>query len=497
MLWLAIHLPSLPLEVFGSHKTDQAFVVLESIKNRSIVTHCNQSALKQGVEIGMNSKLAQSLCEQIHIQDRELKREQRQLHNLANYLYRFSPYIYFYNNSSVHIEISSTLKLFKGLNKFIETLEKDIYEKFTKEQALSIELRLASNPELAFLSCYLPAKSKDHIYKLQDLAQLDIHSLEFKQSNLDSLSACGIQSIQDLIKIPNSQIKTQIDSDDFKYLKRLKGQNETRVNYYEPPKYFEDSFFFIEEIENTQQVLFPIKRCIQNLSYYLHSRQLSALKLNIELSDNKQRQTPYQEKLQLRFAKGQHQAKEIMNLLRLQLENFELQQPIHEIKLSCQDFCERNQSVQDLFPGELKESSSGSADTQLIDQFRARMGDNCIKGIQLKAEHRPELAMSYGEIQTKNNTKDQIQQHQHFQHSSKRPFWLLSTPRPLNIKKRQVHYFGPLSLINDAERIETGWWDTQFIKRDYFIARHPKGEYYWIFQDHLKQGAWFLHGIFS
>jgi protein ImuB len=46
------------------------------------------------------------------------------------------------------------------------------------------------------------------------------------------------------------------------------------------------------------------------------------------------------------------------------------------------------------------------------------------------------------------------------------------------------------------ERIETGWWRTGLVRRDYYRVETTAGSRYWIFHD-LRTHRWFLHGEFG
>jgi protein ImuB len=49
-------------------------------------------------------------------------------------------------------------------------------------------------------------------------------------------------------------------------------------------------------------------------------------------------------------------------------------------------------------------------------------------------------------------------------------------------------------LLAGPERIESGWWDGDEAKRDYFIAQSEDLSLIWIYSD---AGEWFLHGFFA
>jgi protein ImuB len=66
-----------------------------------------------------------------------------------------------------------------------------------------------------------------------------------------------------------------------------------------------------------------------------------------------------------------------------------------------------------------------------------------------------------------------------------RPLWLLEP------KKLKEGGFTPLV---GPERIESGWWDGDDAKRDYFVARLPDSSLAWIYRE---EGEWYLHGLFA
>jgi protein ImuB len=75
--------------------------------------------------------------------------------------------------------------------------------------------------------------------------------------------------------------------------------------------------------------------------------------------------------------------------------------------------------------------------------------------------------------------------------------WLLTAPRTLTARQELPQYHGPLTVLSGPERIETGWWDGQPARRDYFIARNPQGEMLWIYRELAQPDHWFLHGHFG
>jgi protein ImuB len=56
---------------------------------------------------------------------------------------------------------------------------------------------------------------------------------------------------------------------------------------------------------------------------------------------------------------------------------------------------------------------------------------------------------------------------------------------------------GMLEMQAGPERIETGWWDGDEVRRDYYVAANARGETFWIFREHGDPAGWYLHGVFA
>ena len=101
--------------------------------------------------------------------------------------------------------------------------------------------------------------------------------------------------------------------------------------------------------------------------------------------------------------------------------------------------------------------------------------------------------------------------------AGRRPLWM--PPRPLRIEPLQADLVAvaahdsmpprqpPLRFrlqghvhrtaqAHGPERIETAWWRGPIVRRDYYVVETEAGARLWLFR-RLKDGAWFLHGVFA
>jgi protein ImuB len=54
------------------------------------------------------------------------------------------------------------------------------------------------------------------------------------------------------------------------------------------------------------------------------------------------------------------------------------------------------------------------------------------------------------------------------------------------------------ALLAGPERIESGWWDGDDAKRDYFVARLADGALAWVYRENGPGStSWHLHGLFA
>jgi protein ImuB len=155
-------------------------------------------------------------------------------------------------------------------------------------------------------------------------------------------------------------------------------------------------------------------------------------------------------------------------------------------------------------PGE-HGGDAGAVTGDLIECLRARLGSQAVQGLTLREGHRPESAwVLTGPLPvtaprhvpaahaagTSGSAND-------CQAASRRPLWILPAPRPLTAQDGLPRRHGPLRLVSEPERIETGWWDGEEIARDYYTAVDIHGVRLWIFRERAAPHGWFLHGVFG
>ncbi|HAQ72553.1 MAG TPA: DNA repair nucleotidyltransferase, partial [Pseudomonas sp.] len=69
------------------------------------------------------------------------------------------------------------------------------------------------------------------------------------------------------------------------------------------------------------------------------------------------------------------------------------------------------------------------------------------------------------------------------------PGWLLREPRPLPD--------AAVRMLEGPERIESGWWDGDDVRRDYYRIETRSGQQGWAYRDVAEHGPLLLQGWFA
>jgi len=118
---------------------------------------------------------------------------------------------------------------------------------------------------------------------------------------------------------------------------------------------------------------------------------------------------------------------------------------------------------------------------QLRERLRARLGDTAVHRVAPCGDPRPERA--WRRVEGDASCIDEAPPR------PARPAWLLPRPTPL----RDPHP----RIVSGPERLESGWWDGDDARRDYYVVETPQGQRAWVFAPPAERQGWMLHGWFA
>ncbi|MCR8915402.1 DNA polymerase Y family protein [Marinobacter panjinensis] len=472
MLWLYLHFPHLLLDHIRRSREEAGALVIVEGSGQKVIQAC-PDARDQGVRAGMRLKTAISLVPELGMVRADHQQEARILEDQARWLYRYAAHIVLVPPDGLMAEIGSLQRLYGGLPAVWQTVE----------QALD-ERQLTAWPGIGHtpLAARLIARSgkgectADSGHILRTLGQLPLLTAEFDARTCTRLQRLGLNTLGEVFDLPATELARRLSPETLAHVQKIQGARPDPQSPWQPPHHFRQQADFVQEIEQSQGLLFPLQRILSELEEDLCWRQQETDILLLILHHRHEEPT----RLRIRTSGPEHRAEAFLDLIRLRFEQHPLRAPVVSLLLSVKRFLGREaHNGQDLL-GDSQDLNE--AWHTLMSRLQARLGDNALKQLSPQADHRPERAWSASAVQRKSRPETPLSSQ-----LPRRPLWLLPGPQPLT-ETPTTWFAGP-------ERISGGWWDGQRVHRDYYVAQLNNGQLAWVFRD-VRDG-WFVHGWFG
>ena len=497
-VWLYLHFPLLPLELCYHNANPGPAALSEGHRGRLWL--CNGEAEAKGVRPGSSIAAASALCPELRLfGQRRPQRERQQLQALALWAGRFSARVALAPPQGLLLEVATMARYFGSL----ETLRQQLQQALS-ELRFSVQTASGHTPAAArLLAQQGGCCSMDREALQQQLLQLPVDALEIPAEQRGQLSGMGIRQLQPLLALPREALAVRFGPALLNYLDRLTGRQADPPHYFEPPHHFRRQLILDHELENSQALLFPLRRLLAELEGFLIARQRLADSLQLSLGQRRGQAAP----LELGHSGGEYRQQAWLELWRLRLERLQLQQPVVSLTLRSTGLRPMGAAPADLF-----QPSGGDSPQRLLSRLQTRLGPAAVRGMARVADHRPEKswraidprpwadgaaaaaaplsAPSSAPLSTPLSAPLSAPSSTPPSAPPDRPSWLFRQPRPLSSPSALQ-----IELLRGPERIATGWWDQQPIRRDYYIGRWPDGRIGWLFCDERRR--WYQHGWFG
>ncbi len=493
-LWLALRMPHLPLEVLG-HGYNSATPVIVSEKRR--VYALNALALAEGINRDMPLSTAQSLSAATTL-EREPEQEQDALQRIAEACYQFTPYIEFYDEQSLLLEISRSLTLFRDVENLVRKLIQSL-------SALCHQLLygLAHTGKAAWLLSWQHhpvSVQDDHKLFQQRLQQVPLHLLKEFPDKVSALQKSGFQTLGDVVQQMSSghgksgaALARRFGADFTRYLESILGSDgQTQGQLFaRPPEIFQPEEDFQVRIQfdypivDTEQLRDPMQQLLENLVEHLKSKQLQCHAIHWRLFDihqNRQDITVSTERIHSQWQLP-------LDLTMIQLERLALTFEVDSLELICDSTTPLATENHALLGRQINEAFNADSE-RLFARLVARLGKQSLSKLSYSDDFFPENCQQ--PIPVVQNSKIQLPE-RHL--NAPRPSWLFQPPEAVQKKNQELFWHGPLQLLQGPERLRGHWWNTP-CARDYFMAMRSDYVRCWVYQD-LISGQWYVHGVFG
>lgn len=389
------------------------------------------------------------------------------LKRLAGWCYQYSSQVCINRKrNSLLLEVAASRYLFGNADTLAKRISKEL-----DQLGYRTTHGIAPTPEAA----HLAARHGLHIHAIDDISKsigsLNIDNLNLETTSIRSLQKMGFRTISEVLQLPRKALVRRLGLTISDYLDRLLGYSSDPCKTFRPPDSF-SAGMDLPDTEQTQGLIFPLKRLVQELCGVLRTRDRGIQVLQVCLQFDEGTET-----IDLTLQQATRSEAHLMLLLRDRLERLQLPRPVCHIRLQALHFLPCVVLQTSLFKE--TDTSSTESDSHVIERLQARLGADAVKGIKGLQDHRPEHSWSLRELDEPTTYATQ----------PGRPNWLLAEPQRCRIDNYRI--------LSGPERIESGWWDGRDCRRDYFVVRDSKGSTLWAFHEYKPRSGWYLHGLFA
>lgn len=480
-LWLAVHLPRLPLEARASLSPPSAIV------EQGRILLGDDAARQAGIGHGTVVATARMLLPAIALVARDRAQEGAAMQALACWAGGFTPRISL-TPGTLLLEIGSCLRLFGGLEQIVGAVSAGLLaQKFTAELAAApaplAAQWLAESGTAAFC--------KDASSMIRHLERLPLSVLPDRAAA--SLKRFGATTLGEVRRLPGAELARRIGLEPLQLIARAFGESaDPRADFVFPER-FAVPLQLPAAVDTAAALLFAAHRLTSALAGWLGARQAGVREFDLHLLHRR-----HATRLVLQFADLCADGQRFERILRDRLESITLDAPVESLRLEASTVASLPGRNQTLFADANADQEAVDA---LLERLSARLGETQVYRVSVHDDHRPECATRRAAL------FDAIAPGRRC--TLPRPLWLVDPPQALAEVGGRPYRHGHLKLLAGPERIESGWWDAGErhgengaaergdLRRDYFIALAADACWLWIYRDGQAPGGWFVHGFFA
>ena len=403
---------------------------------------------------------------------------------------RFTPRVSLEPPDGLVLEVLGSLALFGGVARLYRAFRAGCHA-----AGAAPVLALAPTPLAALVAgrSGVSFKVLEQQLLVSAVSPLPLTALRWPPQVLQRLSRLGVYRIGQALRLPRAGFARRFGQDCLRRLDQLVARDADLRPRFTVPERFRAKRQFVREREHHAEILQALQPLLRQLAEFLEARQCGITRITCRLRHRNAVHTD----CVVRLAQPEAAAARFMEWFAERLGKTALPGPVRSLELRSGELLARAPVHESLWqPGEHGgggESGLLPGALELIERLRMRLGARAVHGLACEDSHCPEGASRpvsplAAELQRGAGTR-------HVTAQVARPLWLLAQPQLLPEREGWPQLAGPLRLRHGPERIESHWWQTQDIARDYYHATDGHGIAVWVFRERRPPHRWFLHGL--
>ena len=345
------------------------------------------------------------------------------------------------------------------------------------------------------------------------LRRLPVEALRLPAKVIRTLYELDVRSVGELLDLPRAGLPSRFGREIIRRIDQAKGGLVELIVPEEPPEPIEAVWCSEEPLSDGWGIEAVLKRLTGRLVEQLEARREGVLQLFCSLESVGQKPIHFFVGLVRPRASFAH----LWELLRLQLAQVSLQTGVSEFRLRASVTAPLETKRRELFTLHKNRTEPDQLE-KLFNRLSNRLGRQAVLRPRLVPDAQPECAVRYEPLvgDGENPTSARHAPGERKQTPAEHPL-LPSTffsARPLRLQRYPVSIVvvsivpdGPpirfrwknhdylIASSDGPERIETGWWRSLSIHRDYYRVETDRGQRFWLFRN-INTTTWFLHGEF-
>lgn len=478
------------------------FLLTESMQRGEFIHSCNRLAQSRGVRVGMPVSEARTFSrprDRLIVEAVQPSQDRQALVELALRCERFSFRIGLEDAErpeSILMDVTGIASFFSGERALAEELDRALSNK-----RYGGRIAISESIGSAWAAAHFLAGPHQPVVipagEAHRLETLPVMGLRLNDATLTKLHRLGIQTIRQVLVLDRASLTRRFGTEIVARLDQLWGRCPESITPCHPlPTYrvernLEEGISHPEAIEQLWTLL------LRQLLELLSPKRLGTrhLECHFVLEDRTS------QSLSLRLCESTNDLPHIADLLRFQQEKLRLPSSVVGLLMEAMDVAPLEADQQELFDG----GKRGHARhfSMLLNRLSSRLGAEAVLVPCLLPNPVPERAERLHCASDASSTASTAFPARF--HGLDRPTALFSEPRPVEVIA--IVPDGPPSVLfwqgkrfdiahaSEPERIESGWWEGEYVCRDYYRVETTSGQWLWVFR-RLQDHRWFWHGEF-
>lgn len=436
------------------------------------------------------------------------------LRKLAHACERFSPVVGMEESprpESLLLDVTGCGSLFGGEENLLASIARDF-----RRWGWSVRLALADTIGAAWAVAHAGAKTAQIVPPGEQekiLRPLRIESLRLPDDAVDSLRQLGIERIEQLQALPASCLPARFGPEVLRRLAQALGNVAELIVPERPCEPIEAERSFEFPTSHRPLLETVIQEQIERIVERLRPHSQGVQRLWIQFKDPVGEITA----VSIGTLWPSDSAAHLWELVRLRLGTVRLTREVETVRLRATVVASLESAQPEIFDsGERRDDRCRLA--QLVDRLSNRLGEKGVLRPRWQADHQPERASRLEPFLESSPGRRNLKTKGKAKQTPAEPETLLerlSRFRPVRLKARPIAV-KVMSAVPDGppvrfwrgdceytvgrfwgpERIETGWWRSSSVRRDYYRIETASGQQFWLFR-RLHRGDWFLQGAFE